>query len=326
LAQSKAELVSLQQIRCFCAAAELGSFTAAAVALRVSQPAVAEQVRKLERALGVDLFVRAGRGVVPTDAGHAFAEHAVRTLRSLEDATASVGELTSLHEGVVTLGTFNAPSVWRLDELASSFLGRHPHMTVRLLGGNSSVTAERVRRGELEAAVVVLPIDDDKLDVRPLVHDEVLYVSVAPERTRRPATMERLASSPLVFYDADSADDDPIRRQLAERAQAAGLRLRPRLEVESIDLALRLVAEGLGDTYLPSAYTHAPYYPAGLSTVPFSPALYDTFAIITRRAARLSPAVRELLAALEAHMRAVAPDLGPRTTPRPDGGAAAGRS
>ena len=49
--------------------AELGSFTAAAEALGVSQPAVAEQIRKLEQLLGADLFVRAGRGVVPTEAG-----------------------------------------------------------------------------------------------------------------------------------------------------------------------------------------------------------------------------------------------------------------
>ena len=55
-----------------------------------------------------------------------------------------------------------------------------------------------------------------------------------------------------------------------------------------------------------SAYTHAPYYPAGLSTAPFTPALYDTFAIITRPGSRLSPGVRELLAEIETHMRAVA--------------------
>ena len=59
MAQPKAELLSLQQVRCFCAAAELGSFTAAAEALRVSQPAVAEQVRKLEHALSAELFTRA---------------------------------------------------------------------------------------------------------------------------------------------------------------------------------------------------------------------------------------------------------------------------
>jgi DNA-binding transcriptional LysR family regulator len=306
LEESKAELLSLQQVRCFCATVERGSFSAAAEALRVSQPAVAEQIRKLERALGTDLFIRAGRGVLPTDAGRAFAEHAARSLRALEDAAGSVGELTSLQSGGVALGTFSAPSAWRLDELVASFLARHPGMTVRLVGRNSSVIADRVRRGELEAGVVLLPIDDDKLDVRPLIRDEVLYVSADPARTRRPATIERLAATALIFYDAEAADNDPIRRQLAERAQAGGLTLRPRVEVELIDLALRLVAAGLGDTYLPSAYLHAPYYPEGLTTVPFSPALYDTFAIITRPAARLSHGVRELIAELETHMRAVA--------------------
>ena len=307
--KSKAELLSLQQIRCFCAALELGSFTGAAEALRVSQPAVAEQIRKLERALGADLFVRAGRGVVATEAGRAFAEHAARSLRAVEDAADSVGELGSLRGGTVAVGIFGGPAAWRVDELVAAFLRRHPDVSVRLVGRNSSSIAERVRRGELEAGVVLLPIDDDKLDVRPVVRDEVLYVSASRERTRQPATIERLAATPLVFYDAESADDDPIRRQLAERAQALGVRLQPKVEVELKDIALRLVAAGIGDTYLPSAYTRAPYYPPGLRTASFSPALYDTFAIVTRPGARLSPGVRELLTELEAHLREVAEEL-----------------
>jgi DNA-binding transcriptional LysR family regulator len=309
LVASQAELLSLQQIRCFCSALELGSFTAAAEALRVSQPAVAEQIRKLEHALGADLFVRVGRGVAPTDAGRAFAEHAARSLRAVEDAAGSVGELTALRTGTVALGIFGEPSAWRVSELMIAFLKRHPDVSLRLVGRNSSVTAERVRRGELEAGLVLLPIDDDRLDVRPIVRDEVLYVTAHAERTRRPATIERLAKTPLIFYDAESADRDPIRRQLADRAQAQGLRLQPKVEVELKDIALQLVANGIGDTYLPTAYTFAPYYPEGLSTASFTPALYDTFAIITRPGARLSRGVRELLADLEAHMRTVAEEL-----------------
>jgi DNA-binding transcriptional LysR family regulator len=305
LEQSKAELLSLQQLRCFCAALELGSFTAAAEVLRVSQPAVAEQIRKLEQALGIDLFVRAGRGVVATDAGRAFAEHATRSLRAVEDAAGSVGDLTALRSGTVAVGIFGEPSAWRVDELVAAFLRRHPDVSVRLVGRNSSAIVERVRRGELEAGVVLLPIADDGLEVRPIVRDEVLYVSASGERTRRPATIEQLAATPLVFYDAESGDEDPIRRQLAERAQALGVHLRPKVEVELKDIALRLVAAGIGDTYLPSAYTRAPYYPQDLRTAPFSPALYDTFAIISRPGARLSPGVRELLIDIEAHMRAV---------------------
>ena len=109
-----------------------------------------------------------------------------------------------------------------------------------------------------------------------------------------------------MFYDAESGDNDPIRRQLAERAQAIGVQLQPKVEVELKDIALRLVAAGVGDTYLPVAYTHASYYPRGLSTASFSPALYDTFAIITRPGARLSLGLRELLTDLETHMRVTA--------------------
>src|SRR5262247_1471320 len=115
--QTKAELVSLQQIRCFCATVELGSFTAAAELLRVSQPAVAEQIRKLEQALGADLFVRAGRGVTATEAGRAFAAHAARSLRAVEEAADSVGELTTLRGGTVAVGIFGEPSAWRVDKL-----------------------------------------------------------------------------------------------------------------------------------------------------------------------------------------------------------------
>lgn len=301
--------MSLQQIRCFCAALELGSFTAAADSLRVSQPAVAEQIRKLEQALGTSLFVRAGRGVVATEAGHAFAEHAQRSLRAVEDAADSVTQLNELQTGTVELGAFGGPSAWRFDELIARFLHRHPNVSVRLTGSNSSALAEQIRRGALEAGVLVLPIDDEELDVRPIVRDEVVYVSAYEERTREPATIERLASTPLIFYDSASADGDPIRRQFAERAQARGLRIEPKVEVELKDIALRLVAAGIGDTYLPSAFTRAPYYPEGLYTASFQPALYDTFAIVTRAGARLSPAVRELIAAVEEHMRAVADEF-----------------
>src|SRR5215213_10416116 len=209
----------MQQIRCFCAALELGSFTAAADELRVSQPAVAEQIRKLEHLLGTDLFARAGRGVVPTQAGRAFAEHAARSPRAVEDATESVGELTALRTGTVAIGAFGEPSAWRLDKLVTAFLRRHPNLTLRLIGLNSSAIADRVRRGELEAGVVLLPIDDDRLDVRPIVRDEVLYVTANPERTRQPATIERLASTPACL----------LRRRVGRRRPdpAAARRARP---------------------------------------------------------------------------------------------------
>jgi LysR substrate binding domain len=125
--------------------------------------------------------------------------------------------------------------------------------------------------------------------------------------SRRPS--RQAAESPAIPPPTITTSRVTRPRQLAERAQTLGVRLQPKVEVELKDIALRLVAAGIGDTYLPSAYTRAPYYPQGLSTASFTPALYDTFAIITRPAARLSPGVRELLTDLETHMRTIADEL-----------------
>jgi hypothetical protein len=65
----------------------------------------------------------------------------------------------------------------------------------------------------------------------------VLHVSALREHIGQPATIERLAQAPLIVYDAESANDDPIRRQLADRARAHGLRLQPKVEVELKDIA-----------------------------------------------------------------------------------------
>ena len=101
--------------------------------------------------------------------------------------------------------------------------------------------------------------------------DRPVYVSADPRRTQGAVTIEMLAERPLVVFDAESGERDPLRRQLAERAQERGLRLVPRVETQTMVLALRFVADGVGDTLLPRAHTRAPYYPKGLSTAPLEP-------------------------------------------------------
>ena len=94
----------------------------------------------------------------------------------------------------------------------------------------------------------MLPIDDRGLDVRPALREEQLYVSAEPARLTEPMTIERLAEAPLILYDARWGADDPTRRQLRERAQRAGVKLEPQIEVEYVTAALDLCARGLGDT------------------------------------------------------------------------------
>lgn len=238
-----------------------------------------------------------------------FAEHAAAVLTSLEAAVDGVAAVGGLRTGALAFGLFATPEAYGLHRLASAFARRHPGLSIRLVGRNSSLAADRVRDGELEAALVTLPIDDAGLDIDPFVRDEVVYVSADRSHTATPATIELLTRRPLILYDAGSGDRDPLRRQLQERAQELGLRLTARLETETMVMALRLAADGVGDTYVPRAHTRAPDFPNALTVARFRPVVHETFAIVTRRGARLSPAMETFVADLRVHMRGLDPPL-----------------
>jgi DNA-binding transcriptional LysR family regulator len=279
----------------FRTAADLGSFNAAARALHCSQPAVSDQVRRLERELGVALFARDGRGLSLTSAGRVFLGHAERVTGAAEDAMASVGRRQAARDRVVTVGTFRNAPYYAIADLAARFHAAHPDTRLRLPGQNSADVATAVRAGELEAGLVVLPVDDRGLEVRPLFRDEVMLVSADPARTDVPMTMERLAERTLILYDASHGFNDPTRRQLAALAQDAGVALNPQFEVEHIETALQLVARGLCDTMASRAVTLSDQFPAGLHRVGFARPFYDSVAMVTRHGAGVSSGTQQLL-------------------------------
>jgi DNA-binding transcriptional LysR family regulator len=298
--------MTLQQLAYFLAAAEHGSFSAAANALHLSQPSLSEQIRRLEAELGVPLFVRAGRGIALTEAGRLLRPHAERTLADAQEAVESVREVRDLTGGTVAFGFFGSAHHSLLGGLVQEFRARHPRVRVRAIGQNSAEVAEAVREGTLEAGLVVLPVEDVGLDVRPTVQEQLLYLSAEPERVREPMTIERLAAAPLILYDARFAAMDPTRRVLRERAQRAGVVLEPQIEVEYMTAALDLATRRLGDTVGQRSLLAARGWGRRLGTAPFDPPIDQTFAFITRRNAHLSPATREFLALAERRMRALA--------------------
>src|SRR3954453_23609981 len=225
--------MTLQQLTYFLAAAEHGSFSAAAHTLLMSQPSLSEQVRRLEAELGVPLFVRAGRGIELTEAGRLLLPHAERTLAEAQAAAESVREVRDLAGGTVAFGTFGSAHHYLLARLVEDFRNRHPQVLVRAIRQKSAGVADAGREGQLEAVLVVLPIDDRGLAVAPAIEDELLYVSAGPARLERPMTIERLAAAPLILYDARWAAVDPARRQLRERAQSAGVAIARQIEVET---------------------------------------------------------------------------------------------
>ena len=282
--------MTLQQLTYFLATAEHGSFSRAARELYLAQPSLSEQVRSLEAELGVALFARVGRGVVLTEAGRAFRPEAERVLAAL------VGRPRGGRRGPRAGAAARSASACSAPPPASSSPGSSPTSApgtrtsrLRLVGQNSSEVAEDVRRGRLEAGLVVLPVDDEGLDIRPIRREEVVYVSREPERVREPVTIERLAASPLILYDAHYGWSDPTRRQLQERAQRAGVQLEPVIEIEDMDAALELAVSGLGDTIAPkAALEHRPSLPTGSGECR-SPSRSTTTSPSSRAAAPRSP-------------------------------------
>lgn len=297
--------MTLQQLTYFLAAAEHGSFSAAAETLHMAQPSLSDQIRRLEAELGVPLFVRVGRGLALTEAGQLLRPHAERTLAEAEAAADVVREVRTLAGGTVTFGTFGSAHHYLLTGLVAEFRRRHPDVGVRVIGQNSAEVADWVREGRLEAGLIILPIDDRGLDVRRMSRDEVVYVSADLKRARVPVTVEALAASPLILPDARWSDLDPTRRQLRERAQQAGVSVVAAVEVEYLTAALELAARGVGDTLASRQVIVGRGFARRLHWVAFDPPLYDTFAFVTRTNAHLSPATRIFMELAEKHLESM---------------------
>jgi LysR family transcriptional regulator, cyn operon transcriptional activator len=253
----------------------------------------------------VPLFVRAARGLELTEAGQLLRPHAERTLAEAQQAIESVREVRELTGGTVAFGTFSSAHHYLTGGLVQDFRTRYPGVRIRVVGQNSAEVADAVRNGELEAGLIVLPIDDAGLDVRVAVREELLYISASPDRVAEPVTIERLAQAPLILADARWAAMDPTRRQLRERAQAAGVTIVPQIEVEYLTAALDLAVRGLGDTVATQSTLIGRGYTRRLGSASFDPPIYETFAFITRRNAHLSPATREFMKLAERRVQAL---------------------
>lgn len=303
--------MTLGQLRAFLLAATSGSFTAAARELGITQPTISELVRRLEEEVALPLFVRAGRRLTLTAAGEELMPWARRAVEGADGAEQALRSLRGLEGGVASFGVLRNAPFYFLSDLVERFHTARPAVRIRLVGQNSVEVAEAVRGGGLEAGLVVLPIPAVGLDVRPLFRDEVVWTSLDRDRTTGALTMDRMAEAPLILYDAHYGWTDPTRRQLADRAQAAGVRLEPVIEVENVESALSLAARGVGDTIASRAVTAHASFPAELRTAPFADPLYDTIALIKRTDSTISPGTAELarLATQMLAEREVVPDL-----------------
>lgn len=292
-------MITTLQLSYFLAAARYGTLSAAAEALHVAQPSVSDQVAKLERHLGVVLFVRGNRGLRLTSAGDAllpFAERVLGEVDEVDEAEDAVRQVRELTAGSIEFGTFSSAHHYLLVDLLSEFKRLHPRVRLKIVGRNSSEVAEAVRSGELEAGLVALPVDDRGLSIGDQVWScEVVYLHVDEELTRGPVGIETILSRPLILPEAGAGDADPTRHRLTLAAQKSGRTLSPDIEVESHAAALELAARGLGGTIAPLPLARVLGYEGRLSSGSLDMRMEENFAFVTRKKPHLSTAVRALI-------------------------------
>ncbi|HKW78263.1 MAG TPA: LysR family transcriptional regulator, partial [Candidatus Limnocylindria bacterium] len=243
-------VVQIGQLRAFLAVAEQRHFTRAAHQIGLAQPSVSAHVRRLESELGTQLFHRMKGNVALTDAGVALLPHARRIVADVEAATSELGEVRGLARGRLALGATPSLAATLLPAVLARFHASYPgiDLVVREAGSVDLVAA--LEQGEVDVALVILPVRHENLDTWALLREE-LVVAVArthPLAKRRTVAVADLRDVPLVMfregYDLRSATEAACR--------AAGFAPTFAVEGGEMDGVLRLTAAGLGAAIVPS--------------------------------------------------------------------------
>jgi len=239
--------MDLKQLEYFVRVAELGSFTRAAQALNIAQPALSRQVRLLEVELRQNLLVRNGRGATPTQAGQLLLEHGRGILHQVERAREELGRVRSGLSGRVALGL--PPSVARMltVPLTRAFRQRMPEAQLSISEGLSSAMQENLQNGRLDIAVLYNPNQIPGIEHTPLVQEELLLVQPRPPGLQEDPPpphipLSEVASLPLVIPTRPNA----IRMHVESEMAAIGCRPQIALEIDGVSAILDLVADGAG--------------------------------------------------------------------------------
>jgi DNA-binding transcriptional LysR family regulator len=246
-------MLDVRRLRVLSEVAARGSFSAAAEALSLSQPAVSQHVAALEREVGMALVERGTRPVELTEAGHALTRHATGIFVRLDDAEQELGEIAGRRRGRLRLGSFPTALVTLVPPTFARFRRRHPEVTLTVVDDHLQRLLPRLGRGELDLALIyrhaALSITGD-FDCTVLLEDEFRVVLPARHRLSRrrgPLDLTQLEAEPWIGGTADSA----WYRITSHHCREAGFV--PRVAFASDDYAAvqALVAAGLGVAVVP---------------------------------------------------------------------------
>jgi len=203
-----------RRLQVFHAVAGVLSFTRAAEALHMTQPAVTHQIRQLEEELGTRLFDRVNNRISLTAAGDTVFEHAGRILEQYRDMHTAVKTLTGERAGLLTLGASTTVAEYMLPELLGDFQRRFPDIRIRLRVANTDAVVSMVADNSIDLGVVEGAVDNGLLLVEECRRDE-LQVLVPPEHPL--ACAKAIAPSDLLDWPFLFREDGSGTRSVIER-------------------------------------------------------------------------------------------------------------
>ncbi len=248
--------MELRQLRYFLAILEAGSLSRAAGHLHVAQPALTQQIKKLEAELDSRLLVRTTRGVTPTAAGRRLAGHAREILQQIErarrDAQVEAGDLA----GVVAVGLPWSLHQWLGLPLIDRVQRQLPQVHLRIQDGPSWWLAEQLAEGKLDCVIVFDTPADRGLALQPLFSEPLCAfgrIGTLPESAM--LTPAALAVLPLWLLSRPNS----IRSQIDRLFEREALTPRVSGEIDAPALLLAAVAAGHGVTVLPASSAATPH-------------------------------------------------------------------
>jgi len=274
--------MELRQLRYFVAIVDHGSLSRAALVLHVAQPALTQQLRQLEDELGVQLLHRSAQGVLSTDAGKVFYEHALAILKQVADAQAAVVQSAERPSGSVTLGLPHSISGALALPLLTAIRQRYPEITLQLTEELTGNLAEQLRAGRVNLAVL---LDDGQLAgfaTTPLVEEELRYIcrADAPLAGRASVALREALESTLILPGLQHG----VRPRIESTARASGLHARDIIEINSIAILKSAILAGMGATILPVAPVLAEVERGAMRALPIhDPSIARTVALCASR-------------------------------------------
>jgi DNA-binding transcriptional LysR family regulator len=294
--------MELRHLRYFVAVAEELHFRRAAERLHVAQPAVSEQVRKLENELGVQLFERTQRKVSLTDAGAVLLTEARRVLQQAEVARLAVRSARERPGIVLRIGYVPSSLPASIPRALRRVASTMPHLETKMEPGVGLELVDAVRAGELDAAVVSLPAPTNGLRVTTLGDQRAVAVFPVghPQAVSPQVRLEQIAPERVVVLprDADRPFYDAVIATCRDAGISPTLVEMPDGQIERVLLA---VASGAGLALLPECVSER-YAATGVRFVPLSDGgpIFAT-AIVSRRDTEHLPTVAVLRAVSQAH-------------------------